>query len=436
MNHCVTEFLPLMLIRTAGLPLRWPGCSIDRVEVWMEMYVTALNQLRATQQLASSAFEMEKECLLSDSQLQKTMTNTRRRLRSKMDDSAFPIDSLLREQRPDLSRLLDDLNEKIAHKELVFSQLKGNFAEWVQEERKALIEYASHETIVRSLLFSSHSLLRALPLLQQSNPENWNKNERRTAATLLKYLARASAKTTPLSRWATVNLQYLNRTTNDADEMASVFSTAKHIVTPNVALLPALYDTLLQDPAFFNTLGIRLNPSLQNSAGRYEWLYFNGEQEGFQQVYKSTILEVIQSFFEQGEKNVRFCDLTVALADEMQDQEEDIQSFVFQLIDYGWIEWIWPEKGISAGWCGSLYNYLGFLPSSSLLTDAAYLLQWLRTAARTLSFQSVAEAREVQLQALLQCRTFRSKRTTLSTCLSNMAAFVRISHPSIFFMRT
>ena len=136
MNHCVTEFLPLMLIRTAGLPLRWPGCSIDRVEVWMEMYVTALNQLRATQQLASSAFEMEKECLLSDSQLQKTMTNTRRRLRSKMDDSAFPIDSLLREQRPDLSRLLDDLNEKIAHKELVFSQLKGNFAEWVQEERK------------------------------------------------------------------------------------------------------------------------------------------------------------------------------------------------------------------------------------------------------------------------------------------------------------
>ncbi len=406
MDNHAPDIFPLMLIRTAGLPLQWPANSNDSPD-WSDIdFIDASDRLHAAASAARSAFEQEKDHLLSDDRLQKITTNTRRRLRQEIGNTFILIDPYLRAQRPDLAHLVDNLNQEIEKQQTILTKIRGMYAERMVEEHKRIIQYAGNQTIRHSLLFSSHSLLHDLPALAISNPVDWHKKERKTAAALLRYVVRASTKTTPFSRLATVSLQYLDRAPSDSDEMASVFSTAKHIVTPNVALLPALYDMLLRDPAFFSTLGIRLNPSVQTSAGRYEWLYFNGEQEGFQHIYKSTVLEIIQTFFEQHEKTVRFCDLTAALADEMEDKEDDIQSFVFQLIDYGWIEWIWPEKGLSAGWCGSLYNYLGFLPASSLLTDAAYLLQWLRTTARSISFQSVAEAREAQLEALSQCRTF------------------------------
>lgn len=406
MSQHNTVIFPLLLVRTAGLPLQWPSCSNEEIDLLQTSFAHVSNQLQSAASLAISVFEQEKDILLPDARLQKIMTNTRRHLRQETFDKSIVVDPYLREKRPDIAGMLDDLNEKISNKQFIVNQLQDTFAAWILAERKALIQYAEHETIQRSLLYTSHSLLGELPDLAGSDPENWHKKERRTALSLLHYFTRAATKTTPLSRLASVHLQYLDRATVDIDDQAPVFSTNKHIATPNVAMLPGLYEVLLREPAFFNTLGVRLNPSLQNSAGRYNWLYFNGEQESFQHIYTGTALDVIRTFFEQHEKTVRFCDLTAALADEMEGKEDDIQSFVFQLIDYGWIEWVWPEKGLSPGWCGSLYNYLGFLPSSTVLTDAAYLLNWLRTAARSISFQSITEARETQCEALAQCRSF------------------------------
>jgi len=406
MNYPATNIFPLLLVRTAGLPLQWPSCSNEELTILHRSFADATDQLQSAAALVKSVFEQEKDVLLPDARLQKIITNTRRRLRQETFASAIVIDPYLQKKRPDLARLFDNLNEKISNKQLIVNHLRDKFAALVLAERKALIQYAGHETIRRSLLFTSHSLLGELPDLASSNPENWHKKERRTALSLLHYFTRAATKTTPLSRLATVHLQYLDRPTADTEEQTPVFSTNKHIATPNVALLPGLYDVLLREPAFFNTLGIRLNPGLIPTDNGFEWLHHDGTQERFQRHDTNTSLQRIRAFFEQQQQDIRFCDLTTALAMEAEDSPEDIQGYVFQLIDHGFIEWLWPEKGFSPGWCGGLYNYLGFLPASAMLTDAAYLLQWLRTAARSISFQSISEARETQCEALAQCRTF------------------------------
>lgn len=406
MSQHNTSIFPLLLVRSAGLPLQWPFCPNEEMILLHRSFAEATDQLQSAAAFVHSVFEQEKDILLQDARLQKTMTNTRRRLRQETFDKSFVADPYLREKRPDLARMFDDLNEKISNKQFIVNQLQEKFAALVLAEREALIQYAGHETIQRSLLFTSHSLLSELPELAGSNPENWHKKERRTALSLFHYFARAATKTTPLSRLATVHLQYLDRATAETDEQTPVFSTNKHIATPNVALLPGLYEVLLREPAFFNTLGIRLNPGLQSTDNAFEWLHHEGTQERFQRHGATTALQSISAFFEQQQQDIRFFDLTTALAKEAQDSQEDINRYVLQLIDHGFIEWVWPEKGFSPGWCGSLYNYLGFLPASAVLTDAAYLLQWLRTAARSISFQSVSEARETQNEALVECCTF------------------------------
>ena len=73
------------------------------------------------------------------------------------------------------------------------------------------------------------------------------------------------------------------------------------------------------------------------------------------------------------------------------------------------MEWVLPEPGLSPGWCGGLYQYLGYLPSAPVLTDTAFLLQWLRTAARVLPHQPLGEAQQTQREAAHQVNTFFQK---------------------------
>ncbi len=344
MSQHNTPIFPLLLVRTAGLPLQWPSCSNEEMAVLHTSFYELSNQFQSAASLVKTVFEQEKDFLLPDTRLQKIITNTRRHLRQETFDKSIIVDPYFREKRPDLARLFDDLNEKITNKQFIVNQLQEKFTALVIAERKALIQYAEHETIRRSLLFTSHSLLGELPDLADSNPENWHKKERRTALSLLHYLTRASTKTTPLSRLATVHLQYLDRPKTETDEQTPVFSTNKHIVTPNVALLPGLYDVLLREPAFFNTLDIRLNPGLQSTDNGFEWLHHDGTQERFQLHGATAALQSISAFFERQQQDVRFCDLTTALAKETEDSQDDIYRYIFQLIDHGFIEWVWPEK--------------------------------------------------------------------------------------------
>lgn len=394
------DVFPLMLIRTAGLPLPGQDISSDELLRSEQECRVAEQALKAGYRQVQQNFEHEKDQLLSDARLQKLLTRYRRLLRKGIPEKEMDIAPYLLEKRPELADRLQDLNEKICLKQLFFKQIQEVHARRLLQEKRVLLSCASNETICRSLLFSSHSLLEALPDFATSDPENWNKKQRRTASALLKYVLRAATKTTPFSRLATVSLPV----PKPAGDIG--FSVVKQVVTPNVALLPILYEVLLQEPAFYNSLNIQLNPGLQDVDDGEEWLYFNGTQESVQYLHHAPVLDVVKDCLEGSVSGKAFSVVQSLLSDKTDRTPEEAFGLLSQLIDYGYIEWIFPEKGFAAGWAGSLYNYLGFLPSAPRITDAAFLLQWLRTAARTLSFQSVDDAKETQRESLEQCRIF------------------------------
>ncbi|MEI6409574.1 MAG: lantibiotic dehydratase [Bacteroidota bacterium] len=385
---------PLMLIRVAGLPLA-------QLTLPYQAYANANQDYAATEQrleLALSALSLLDQERETDAQIpaQKAVMNLRRQYRDMLRTGAYKqmkwSDNLLH-GRPDLIPILTNWNLALLDLNDAKTQLETEYEVFLQSYYTHLQQVAKDETLPAALLYASHDLLKTLPAFASKPPASWNKNDRQTALSLWQYLARAATKTTPLTRFSTVTLMRPEQ----ADE--PYFTEAKAAVTPNVGLLPLIYEVLLREPAFYRALSMRLNPCITKISSPLEWLYYDGTQESIQQTEPDAVLLfVLELMLEKG-RTLAFPALLEALTEAVSAPTAALESFVLELIALGVLEWRLPEPGISASWCGGLYQFLGFLPAEPVIVETAHLLQWLRTAARTLPFQSIEGAMEAQQDA-------------------------------------
>jgi lantibiotic biosynthesis protein len=278
-----------------------------------------------------------------------------------------------------------------------------------------------HPQFQRAMLFASHELLAALPDLVATPTAQWRTRQRHVALGLLRYLTRMVAKTSPLSRFTLVgerpaegDVEALWALFNQADAPdASANLTTK--IVPNVAILEALYHVLLTRRVFVRGVRLRLNSCIvQVEPTQYRWWFFDGNDECVQQCPPTATLQFIVGYLLDNERVTSFLGLKHALVEAADGAlaDADVENYLLDLVAFGLLEWGWPELGMSPSWCGNLYQFLGHLPGGSqdeVVTQATFLLQWLRTAARTLPFQSVAEAQQTQRDALEQVRLFFEK---------------------------
>ena len=409
---------PLILIRTGGLPLgawRPLACGIPD---WSALQ----NAEHGSEEQLLKSFD-DALFSLPDSPTRTAVYNARKDFyqRKKLPSPTFEANI---QAELNCSQLLESLHflqktkQKNQDAEILFEQnLAANY--------KHLQICSKNDTLRRALLFASHDLLASLSSFADKPVDQFDKKDRRTAFSLLQYLTRAVFKTSPLGRFTTVQVRPIgpidgaarNHPVNSPDgrsEQVGEWLGSKQLVTPNVALLPAIYEVLLREPAFFQSLRVVLNPCIAPletlmSEGMGEWLYFDGEREAFQKIDPDPVADFVVNALLQNDRQLPFEGLVTLLENEVEATQAQLHSLVNQLIDIGLLEWQLPEKGISPGWCGVLYNYLGYLPSSPLLTEAAYLLHWLRTAARTLPFQTIEEAQKLQRETLQELKKFLEK---------------------------
>jgi len=401
-------FLPMTLIRSGGLPLHaWEplACGVPDWDV-----LEKSEQLAAEQLLR--AFD-EALSIISAPPLRTVVYNARKAFfqRRKLPTAGFEASI---QAAGDLLHLLDCLavlKQAQTEKQAALSVFEQN----LEANYKVLQQIARDEVFHRALLFTSHDLLACLPSFAGKASIAFDKKDRRTALSVLQYLTRMVFKTSPLGRLTTVQvraIQASDRTSNGVGEWLDT----KSMVSPNVALLPAIYEVLLREPAFYNSLKLVLNPSIPTakhperfSITENSWLYFDGEREAFQRIEADPVADLVVKTLLGNERTLSFQELISVLETEVDATQAALQGLIFQLIDMGLLEWQLPERGLTPNWCGGLYNYLGYLPTSSVLSEAAYLMQWLRTAARTLPFQSVESAQELQRDTVQTAKNFLEK---------------------------
>ncbi|MBL7803513.1 MAG: lantibiotic dehydratase [Saprospiraceae bacterium] len=394
--------LPLTLIRTAGLPLRALSPLADDFSGLLSRLDAAAQGLLAAGAEVQQAFD-ETLGLLPEGKLRTTVYNARRlffqkqKLAKPLPDGLPPTLYTTAEQWLAAQQALNEA--RAIFREQYDRALQTSLAELSQQARS--------EPLQRSLLMSSHELLSALPGLTAQPAGFFNKKQRQLAFTLLQYLTRAAVKTSPFSRLTTLSRLSGGDTAPD-DDAPPGWSNLKALATPNVALLPLLYEVLLKAPSFYRALSLRCNPALHTDEhGRYKWLYFDGEQESFQQMPATPLLRAVVEYWAQGQGLRSFREALSFLESILDAAPEAREKFLIDLTDLGFLEWQWPERGLTASWCSGLYQFLGFLPHAEpLVVEAAALLQWLRTAARVLPHQPVDEARQTQHDTAEQLRLF------------------------------
>lgn len=301
------------------------------------------------------------------------------------------------------------LSEALEHYRASEQALRAAEAAWEQQYAEAVHGgYAMLQAIARepefqrALLFASHSLLEQLPRFAETPVRDFTKKERQIALAVLQYATRMATKTAPLSRFARVSISV-----SAASEPDEAPDFGKAVTTPNVALLEALYALLLRHPVFYRSLPLTLNPCIAAAgAAAYAWVYFDGEQESFQHLEANPALDFLCETLLNNRRQMPFEALLTALAAATEAGRDQAEAWLLELADVGFLEWVLPEPGLSADWCSGLYRYLGFLPAEPLIVDTAALLQWLRSTARVLPYQSVPEAIAAQRATAEQVRGY------------------------------
>lgn len=295
-------------------------------------------------------------------------------------------------------------------------QAQNSWENALLAQYSVLQAWARDEGFQRALLLAAPGLLAQIPAFLAVAPAHFTKKERHIALSLAKYLTRMASKTTPFGRLAKVAMP-LDAPEGDTDflfDEAQAFTRQDTIkITPNVALLDAIYTVLLAYPVFYHSLSVRLHPMITDAqSARLQWWYFNGTNEAVQQTANNPTLQFIATLLLENGRSMPFSQLQAALSARSGADPTIADQYLNDLCDIGWLEWQFPESGFSPSWCGKLYQYLGFLEGGSaetVITDTAFLLHWLRTAARTLAFQPIEEALQTLRDTDDQVRAYFEK---------------------------
>jgi Lantibiotic dehydratase, N terminus len=394
----------MILIRAGGLPFQ-PNEFEDGMKPELENAAALEAAMRV-----QAAFDD----LLADqpeSPFRSSLYNARKAFFQKQK---MPAEGLLREldvkkEAPLVATLMRHLRawEHAARWEAQFDQA---YERRLTTELERLQQRAADQNLRRALLFASHDLLDRLPEFCAKAVSTFNKKDRQTAISVLQYLNRSVFKTSPLSRFGAVQLWRLGQ------EQDFGFEADKIAVTPNVAMLPALYEVLLRVPSFYESLSVALNPSFsinKEKGSASTWLYFDGEQEAFQQLGNNPVVELIVETLLENDRKMPYPKLLEMLSAAVDAAAPQLESLLRELIDFGLLAWQLPETGLSPSWPGNLAIYLSHLPTDPVLTDTTFLLQLLRVSARAMPYQSLEAAQQTQREAKEHLDAFFEKQKSL-----------------------
>ncbi|MEQ1744980.1 MAG: lantibiotic dehydratase, partial [Saprospiraceae bacterium] len=401
------SFFPPIIVRTAGLPFARVEALAANWQPWETAIIEAQVNLTASETALLTAFDAAlSELPAGESRTQ--AYNARKDFFQRRRLPAPVVEVQFEKKAPALAGAIGALKQ--AH--LLLQTAHTAFAEQYEKTVEAgfaqLQALAAEPEFQRALLFASHDLLSQLPRFLEKKTTEFTKKERQTALAVLQYATRMATRTVPLSRFATVSLSRFDSNREDDTDPAPVFE--KSVVSPNVALLEVLYTVLLREPGFYRSLSLAPNPCIvERAETTYRWLYFDGEKESFQEAVAEPLLNHVVDVFLSNNRLVPVAALQKKLAETVEATPAELEAYLIELTDVGFLEWVLPEAGLSPDWCGGLYRYLGFLPAEGVIVETAALLQTLRTTARVLPYLPVEEAVRAQCAASDQIRHFFDK---------------------------
>ncbi len=257
------------------------------------------------------------------------------------------------------------------------------FAEELAMARARCRQLVQGEPLQKGLLLSSQSLFKyGLPHYLKQDPASFNKKALKTEQSLVKYLSRICAKTSPFSTFTNLAVGVLS----DEDGALRVQPAVDRKVQSHIRLNNFLYrylrELLLKNPDVYRHFPLRPNPTITEEKSHYLFLTNSHNIEAFQRLPLNPVLALIQQLCARKREGVPYRDVVHAMIEgEHVDAPVDvIEQYINQLIAYGFLEFNPGVSGIDPDWDLKLKAQLAvFCPDNRLMDELCRVLDELRT---------------------------------------------------------
>ncbi|HEX4888000.1 MAG TPA: lantibiotic dehydratase [Luteibaculaceae bacterium] len=345
---------------------------------------------------------------VSDSKIQNQMINLRRKIFQGKTLQAAERERLEGLIQPDVKQWFGQWSADVERVEQLSRSFADAYAAACKQSRENLAELAQNKDLQKGLILSSQALLNNISGYQK-NLDQLRKKELKTEESLLKYITRMAAKTSPFSTFT--NLIHGTYNEDEAGEAMTMTVDGQHTIISSVTLNNALFgylNTLIcKVPELYRCIQIRLNPTLTLQQENYVFLTNHNNIESFQRIPHNPVVELFHELIAGQETAVSLG----TLVDEIVNEEyidapaEEIEGYLKQLVDYGFIEFDLGVSGLDPFWDRRLRAVLtDWLPHTSLAQPLMEVLESMRNQAVAYQHADVAGRQKLLQEAHAQFR--------------------------------
>ncbi|MBI3482914.1 MAG: lantibiotic dehydratase, partial [Bacteroidetes bacterium] len=186
----------------------------------------------------------------------------------------------------------------------------------------------------KGLLLSSKTFLDALTIYQKNLPNSFGKKEEQIELTLLKYVARIHAKTSPFSTFTNLSIGRLA----DLDKVFFKLSdknyfgekVKSHIRLNNV-LLKLLLKVFRREKSIYLNTYLKLNPTVSSNSLSYRFLINKDNIESFQEIKTNSVVQLVYSKLISLKGGIRFKDLITDCLNHIEGDFNKIEEYIYKL---------------------------------------------------------------------------------------------------------
>ncbi|MCH8957633.1 lantibiotic dehydratase, partial [candidate division KSB1 bacterium] len=412
------QLFPYVLIRVSGGPF-------ERLE--------RLNLQEACQILGETASIRKKidhlKNKLSDSLYEIIASQANSEVQNRLVNFKRDIFNLRPISPDNLSAITSHLPEELSQALKVYFKLKDELSDLhakgesvyereVQRCRKNFRDLVQEENFQKGLLLSSQSLLQRTQKYLEKDMCSLKKGDFKTEQSLIKYLSRMYTKTSPFSTFTNLAMGKItpgkaNKITNG---LLDLNRTEEPKILSHIRLNNYLYQylkgLLTKIPEVYRYFLLRPNPTLRQEDGHYVFLTNSNNIESFQRLPANPALEPFRILTTEKKVGLVYQKLvqTIINNEYIDAPAADIEAYLNQLIEYGFLEFNIGVSGIDPDWDVKLRNQLKPLAEDvPLIKDLLATLKKVRELSVQYGQSTLARRKQILEDSYAEFRTICMK---------------------------
>ncbi|MEO9869284.1 lantibiotic dehydratase [Ekhidna sp.] len=295
---------------------------------------------------------------LEDSSAQNNIQNVRRKIFNDRTVKAKELDKIYQNLPINLRKELDEYLESSKKLELNNLRAEEVYEEEILLQREELKEIVKSDVLRKGLLLSSKSLLNQLESYISKPAVEFRKKEFQTEKSLLQYLSRIYTKTSPFSTFTNLAISEFKDSSGFQGSHSNEPNKVSGHIRLNNLLLKYLFDLFKNYRDLYILLPLRPNPTITLEVDSFVYLTNHNNIESFQRIPQNPVIDYILNEVSRSSQGFLFGELINKMVVDVDADPSEIEDYVKQLLDFGFLEYNFQVSGVDPDWDKKLASVL------------------------------------------------------------------------------